>query len=501
MAQKELHLSENALRKIAEVVMSKLEKIDGNWQQPWLSQVRMLPPRNLYSPTPLRGMNEMLMSMLCEMKDWKTPFFLTFNQITNKEGKFKYKDLKLNFTTDADGKKHYEESFPVIKWVLNYYNPEASPRFIQPREYDMLDEGEKEGWRPIFNKKIFNEFNLEQTNFPELYPEEFKHLAEQCTPDSSAFVHTENCDNAVLNEMIVNNNWITNAIHLEGSQAYFRPSTNEIWLPPRETFKDSSSFFTTAMHEMVHSEGPVLGRDLGGGHNSSRYGMEELVAEFGAAVIAMQLGIEKTIDEEHLQYLKCWIDTLHKDPSILEDVVNDVMKASNFFLRHYEQVEKDLANGTELPKYQYGDYTAVGIAIEKNKDAILYGLRNNGSYILRNIYLFETTDLRRFEIDVRLMGNYLQAIPLNPRISLPQLGVSSCEPIAEGLRSLNMSLFDVPRQTMEDAVMGRNSAVITYQGQPLRLQFQRNSMNEYELRTSKTITAAKQMELDFASAW
>lgn len=501
MSQKELHLSENALRKIAEVVMSKLEKIDGNWQQPWLSQVKMHPPRNLYSSTPLRGMNEMLLSMLCEMKDWKTPFFLTFNQITNKEGKFKYKDLKLNYTTGKDGKKHYEESFPVIKWVLNYYNPDGNPKFIQPKEYDHLSEGEKEDWRPIFNKKVFNEFNLEQTNFPELYPDDFRQLTEQCASDASTFNHTENCNNAVLNEMIEKNNWITNAIHLEGDQAFFRPSTNEIWLPPRDTFKDTSSFYTTAMHEMVHSEGPVLGRNLGNGYGSTGYAMEELVAEFGAAVNAMQLGIEKTIDEEHLQYLKCWIDTLHKDPAVLEDVVNDVMKASNFFLRHYEQVEKEMETGASLPQYQYGDYSAVGKAIEENKDSIIQGLKHDGSHILRDICLFETADSKRMEVDIKLTGNYLQAVPVNPRVFTPQLGMSTCEEVVQGLRSLNLSLFDIPCQTMEDALMGRSSAIITHQGQPLRLQFQRNIMNGYELRTSKPTAVTNQKEVDFASSW
>lgn len=44
-------------------------------------------------------------------------------------------------------------------------------------------------------------------------------------------------------------------IHHEGGQAYYRPSTDSITLPPRENFFSTAEYYSTAFHEMVHSAG------------------------------------------------------------------------------------------------------------------------------------------------------------------------------------------------------------------------------------------------------
>src|SRR5690606_27438937 len=40
-----------------------------------------------------------------------------------------------------------------------------------------------------------------------------------------------------------------------GSAAFYRPSSDHITLPPRETFTSADGFYSTAFHEMVHSTG------------------------------------------------------------------------------------------------------------------------------------------------------------------------------------------------------------------------------------------------------
>ena len=61
-----------------------------------------------------------------------------------------------------------------------------------------------------------------------------------------------------------------------GSQAFYRPSTDEVHLPEREKFKSTQSFYDTAFHEIGHSTGHEsrLNRDLSGGFGSQSYAME-----------------------------------------------------------------------------------------------------------------------------------------------------------------------------------------------------------------------------------
>jgi antirestriction protein ArdC len=39
----------------------------------------------------------------------------------------------------------------------------------------------------------------------------------------------------------------------KGQNAFFMPSTDEIWLPERHLFSDAAKFYATGLHELVHN--------------------------------------------------------------------------------------------------------------------------------------------------------------------------------------------------------------------------------------------------------
>ncbi|MBQ4774185.1 DNA primase, partial [Pectobacterium versatile] len=41
----------------------------------------------------------------------------------------------------------------------------------------------------------------------------------------------------------------------KGQNAFFRPSTDEVWLPERHLFSDAANFYATGLHELVHWSG------------------------------------------------------------------------------------------------------------------------------------------------------------------------------------------------------------------------------------------------------
>lgn len=127
-----------------------------------------------------------------------------------------------------------------------------------------------------------------------------------------------------------------------GNSAFYRPSTDEIYMPPRDAFigtKTSTAtetYYSTTLHELTHWTGHTsrLARDF---TRSKRFGDqayagEELVAELGAAFLCAQLGITNEPRADHAQYLAHWLKVLKADSRAIVRAASDAQKAANFIL-------------------------------------------------------------------------------------------------------------------------------------------------------------------------
>ena len=119
-----------------------------------------------------------------------------------------------------------------------------------------------------------------------------------------------------------------------GSQAFYRPSTDEVHLPEREKFKSTQSFYDTALHEIGHSTGHEsrLCRDLSGRFGSEDYAMEELRAEIASIFMEQDLEIEPS--EGRLQnnaaYIQSWKEEIKENPNALFTVIADADKIARY---------------------------------------------------------------------------------------------------------------------------------------------------------------------------
>ena len=122
-----------------------------------------------------------------------------------------------------------------------------------------------------------------------------------------------------------------------GSQAFYRPSTDEVHLPEREKFKSTQSFYDTAFHEIGHSTGHQsrLNRDLSGGFGSQSYAMEELRAEIASIFMAQDLGIEPSEDrlQNNAAYIQSWKDEIKENPNALFTAIADADKIARYVSR------------------------------------------------------------------------------------------------------------------------------------------------------------------------
>lgn len=117
-----------------------------------------------------------------------------------------------------------------------------------------------------------------------------------------------------------------------GQQAFYQPSTDEIWLPERHLFADAANFYATGLHELVHWTGAKsrLDRGKGGKFGSESYAFEELIAELGCAFLMADLGVSGEV--QHESYIASWLKTLKDDKRYIFQAASAASKAHRFLM-------------------------------------------------------------------------------------------------------------------------------------------------------------------------
>lgn len=120
------------------------------------------------------------------------------------------------------------------------------------------------------------------------------------------------------------------------SGAWYCENTDKLNVPKRTQFSDISEFYSTVFHEMVHSTGNVsrLNRDLTGIMGDHKYGVEELIAELGSAMLMNELEIEtEDTFQNSAAYIQSWIKAIKENPEIVLKANTKAKKAMEFILK------------------------------------------------------------------------------------------------------------------------------------------------------------------------
>ncbi|MER9020219.1 zincin-like metallopeptidase domain-containing protein [Mesorhizobium sp. M0590] len=124
----------------------------------------------------------------------------------------------------------------------------------------------------------------------------------------------------------------------QGVQAFYRPSTDEIVMPPRHLFTGTSTssateaYYGVILHELTHWTAPRLQREFGRRFGDAAYAAEELVAELGAAFLCAKLGIEAEPRADHAKYLASWIKILKHDRKAFVTAASKASDAGDYLL-------------------------------------------------------------------------------------------------------------------------------------------------------------------------
>jgi len=115
-----------------------------------------------------------------------------------------------------------------------------------------------------------------------------------------------------------------------GGRAFYRPSTDSITLPEKNTFISENHYYATALHELTHWSGAPhrLDRTKGKRFADTAYAFEELVAEMGAAFLCADYGIQGEL--QHADYIGNWLTCLKNDNKAIFNAAALAQKAADY---------------------------------------------------------------------------------------------------------------------------------------------------------------------------
>nr|WP_280990660.1 zincin-like metallopeptidase domain-containing protein [Gloeothece verrucosa] len=118
-----------------------------------------------------------------------------------------------------------------------------------------------------------------------------------------------------------------------GPVACYVPTLDTIRLPNCSDFLSTEGFYSTYLHEIVHSTGhhSRCDRHLNNNKGSSDYAFEELIADLGSAFLCNHFAINYSL-EAHASYLDSWLSVLRGDKTAFLKAAQKANQAFNYLV-------------------------------------------------------------------------------------------------------------------------------------------------------------------------
>ncbi len=234
-----------------------------------------------------------------------------------------------------------ERSFPVTIFRNWYRDVSGRGRpDIAPAVYDALEKADKNGYEYRQLLTYRGVFNMEQTDLAHSRPDLCEIIEERYA--SPATDLERDVSVPCVDRMLETQCWLCPIRQSQSEGAFYSPSGDYICVPSRERFADRGEFYGTLFHEMSHSTGAEgrIGRDIRNAFGSDGYAREELVAELSSAVLYGMVGIDSTIREDNLRYLKHWQEKIAEEPMAIMSVLSDASKAAAMVSGHIDLIQE-----------------------------------------------------------------------------------------------------------------------------------------------------------------
>ncbi|EIC83401.1 ArdC family protein [Serratia sp. M24T3] len=307
-------------QQITDKIILAIEKGTLPWRKPWRTgqtNGEHPLPRNATTGHYYSGINVMLLWMAAEEQGFSANRWLTFRQALNAGG---------NVRTG-------ETSSQAI--------------FFKPWEKQAEDySGKKlfgDDGNPLIERvsmmKSLCLFNVAQCeNLPEdiagecLFPDA---MGDEGTVDTQTFNRVD----SIIRHSGVSVN------HRHQNGAYYRSATDRVVMPLIRQFFTEADYWSTLLHELVHSTGHIRRLNRPGITSASKafgdkvYAFEELIAELGSAFLCAEVGVFGEI--QHDSYIDSWLQALKSDKRAIFRACRFAREASEYLIRHESIVNGD----------------------------------------------------------------------------------------------------------------------------------------------------------------
>lgn len=130
-------------------------------------------------------------------------------------------------------------------------------------------------------------------------------------------------------------------ITLTGNRAYYvGGEVDTIHLPPHDAWELWGDFYATAAHELIHWTGNetrlARPRITRADTSEEARAFEELIAEFGAAMIGQHFGFTPSPRADHASYLSSWARQLNADSRVLWRAASAAQKSVDHLLKSHD---------------------------------------------------------------------------------------------------------------------------------------------------------------------
>lgn len=285
---------------ITDRILTLLEKGTIPWRQPWSQGAGLGDNQNLMSQHQYRGVN----ALLTAAQGYLDPYWLTYKQAQDLGGSI----------------KHGEKGTPIAYFQFGV---------------EEKDDGSEKKWAMAKYSTVFNVAQCDILGLDKILEKqrarrraeriEFKPL-EKCEDILSGYKTAPKIDHAE-------------------QRAYYRPSTDRINMPVKESFESVEKYYAVLFHELTHSTGSesrlmrqgVMAKNFFGSHE---YSKEELIAEMGAAFLCSHAGIDSATLDNSAAYIQSWLRRLKDDPKLLMSAASAAQKASDYILNKKPKIEE-----------------------------------------------------------------------------------------------------------------------------------------------------------------
>lgn len=310
---------------LVDMILQNLDRGAGLWKRGWRMSGA---PENAVTGKKYRGVNNLFLTVISMQRGYNDNRWLTFNQMKEREWKFK---------TDAEGNSLGKKAGVSVEF-FELRDRETKKKFDR-RVLDGLTVEEREEYLDEIVYPVRKYYTVFNADIIDGIPEQEKINLDE----SGKSERTE--------RLLTYWNEREAKILYGGTAAYYNREKDEIHLPPRDDFYNLHEFYSTALHELGHSTGSKsrLNRDLTGVFGSETYALEELRAEIASMFMEQDFGI--SVNEKEVRnnsaYIESWKSAIRDNPNVLFTAIADAEKIGKYVLSKESEMLSESGSVTE----------------------------------------------------------------------------------------------------------------------------------------------------------